>query len=70
MIGSTKEIYIDQMPKKAIKVYVTESEYEYIRRVSEVLEMSMSELMLQFTMNYIDNSDINNEELINDISNQ
>lgn len=56
------------MPKKAIKVYVTDSEYEYIRRVSEKLQMSMSELMLQFAISYIDNSDFDDREIIDEIS--
>lgn len=45
------------MAKKAIKVYVSDEDYEYIRKISETEGKSMSELLFTYAMRYLDVAD-------------
>ena len=42
------------MAKKAIKVYVSDTAYEYIKKIAETEKVSMSELLFTYAMRYLD----------------
>lgn len=39
--------------KKAIKVYVSDGDYEYIRKIADEQKKSMSELLFTYAMMYL-----------------
>lgn len=50
------------MAKKAIKVYVTEEEYQYLQKAAAKYEQSMSEFMFQMVDRMLDLDDYVDED--------